>query len=133
VVDENNALIGVLTRTKLQDFLTLLQGQNGHGVQLADYVERNPVVAYADEPLRVVVYRMAETGLTRFPVVERQAPRTLVGMISLSDLLKARVHNLEAERRRERWLPPRVVFPSRAKSLEKKTGRRLWSWVVLFW
>ena len=30
-----------------------------------------PIVAYPDEPLRVVVYRMAETGLTRLPVVER--------------------------------------------------------------
>ncbi len=27
-----------------------------------------PVVAYPDEPLRAVVYRMAETGFTRLPV-----------------------------------------------------------------
>ena len=29
------------------------------------------MVAYPDEPLRVIVHRMAETGLTRFPVVDR--------------------------------------------------------------
>ena len=29
------------------------------------------VVAYPDEPLRVVVHRMADTGLTSFPVIER--------------------------------------------------------------
>ena len=34
-------------------------------------ITRTPTVAYPDEPLRVVVYRMAGTGLTRFPVVER--------------------------------------------------------------
>ena len=44
------------------------------------------------------------SGLTRFPVVERGADRRLVGVISLEDLLKARVHNLEAEHRRERIL-----------------------------
>jgi hypothetical protein len=32
---------------------------------LGDVVTK-PVVAYPDEPLRVVVYRMAESGLTRF-------------------------------------------------------------------
>ncbi len=50
----------------------------------------------------MVVYRMAETGLTRLPVVARNSSRKLVGMVSLDDLLKARVRNLEAERRRER-------------------------------
>ena len=58
--------------------------------------------AYPDEPLRVVVYRMAGTGLTRFPVVERGRYGRLVGMIALTDLLTARTKNLEAEERRER-------------------------------
>jgi CBS domain-containing protein len=52
---------------------------------------------------------MADSGLTRFPVVERGPERKLVGMIALDDLLKARVLNLEAERRRETVL--RVRFP----------------------
>jgi CBS domain-containing protein len=53
---------------------------------------------------------MAETGLTRFPVIERGS-RKLLGMIGLSDLLTARVRNLEAERRRQRVLPVRLVLP----------------------
>jgi CBS-domain-containing membrane protein len=61
-----------------------------------------PVVAYPDEPLRAVVHRMASTGLTRFPVVERGGTRRLVGMISLSDLLAGRTRTLDAEQRRER-------------------------------
>jgi hypothetical protein len=36
-------------------------------------------------------------------------------MISLDDLLKARTHALEAERRRERVLPLRLKFPLRKK------------------
>jgi hypothetical protein len=36
-------------------------------------------------------------------------------MISLDDLVKARAHNLDAERRRERVLPLRLKFPLRKK------------------
>ena len=56
---------------------------------------------------------MAETGLTRFPVVDR-ADRRLVGMVALTDLLKARALNLDAERRRERVFGARIAFPFRS-------------------
>jgi CBS domain-containing protein len=82
---------------------------------MADLVNPSPVVAYPDEPLRLVVYRMAETGLTRFPVVERGGHRKLVGMIALKDLLQARVRNLQEERRRERVLRTRIPFVSRPR------------------
>jgi CBS domain-containing protein len=67
--------------------------------------------------LRVVVHRMAESGLTRFPVVEREGGR-LAGMVSLEDLLLARARNLDEERERERVLRLRLPFigsPSIAK------------------
>ena len=111
-----DSALGVITRTKLQEFLTQ-QDRNGESCQLAEFVAANPVVAYPDEPLRVVVYRMAQTGLTRLPVVDRTASRPLVGMISLSDLLQARVHNLKAEQRRERILFTRLAFPRRAQRM----------------
>jgi chloride channel protein, CIC family len=68
------------------------------------------VVAYPDEPLRVLVYRMAETGRTELPVVSRE-DRTTIGIVALSDLLTARTRILDSERRRERvfgldlWMP----------------------------
>ena len=64
------------------------------------------IVAYADEPLRIVAYRMAETGLTRLPVISRQNGDRL-GVIELSDLLTARTRILESEQRRERLLGTR--------------------------
>jgi len=73
----------------------------------------DPVLAYPDEPLRVVVYRMAELGLTRFPVVERGDRRKLLGIIGLRDLLAARTRNLEEERSRERVLRVRLPLPGR--------------------
>jgi CBS domain-containing protein len=65
-----------------------------------------------DEPLRLVVYRMADTGLTRLPVIDRKNGERgrVVGMISLADLLRARTRDLEAERRRERILRWRLPF-----------------------
>jgi chloride channel protein, CIC family len=63
---------------------------------------------------------MAETGLTRFPVVERGPGRNLVGMVSLEDLLRARTRNLEEERRRERML--RIHLPFRRPVPEERNG-----------
>ena len=62
----------------------------------------------------LALYRMAETGLTRFSVVNREHGR-LIGMIGLTDQLKARALNLEAEQRRERVLGGRISLPFGAK------------------
>ena len=110
VVDADRRLVGVVTRGDLERLLGV-QSVDGAELRLGVLVRTDPVVAYPDEPLRAVVYRMAETGLTRFPVVERGEARRLIGMVALSDLLQARVRSLEAERRRERVLPLRLLLP----------------------
>lgn len=117
VVDAEQRLLGVATRN---DLLKLLQEPCSHDgeYRLADLVKPRPVVAYPDEPLRVVVYRMAETGYTRFPVVERDNPQKLVGMISLQDLLHARTRNLTEERQRERVLRMRYLLPERSTAIK---------------
>jgi CBS domain-containing protein len=107
VVDEAMQLLGVVTRVDLQQAVGERPGDAL--AQLDAIVRREAVVVYPDDPLRVVVYKMAETGLTRFPVVERSGARRLLGMVALDDLLQARTRNLDAERRRERVL--RVRFP----------------------
>jgi CBS domain-containing protein len=105
VIDDRRCLVGVITRKELGDLA-------GDSRTLAE-TTRKPVVAYTDEPLRVVVNRMAETGLTRMPVVDRSG--VLAGMVSLEDLLYARSHNLQEERRRERVLRLRLPFGRVAK------------------
>ena len=103
VVDERRELRGVITRKGLHKWM----GEAGPGTKLSELVT-DPVVAYPDEPLRVVVYRMAETGLTHFPVVDRGDERKLLGMIGLRELLSARTRNLAEERDRERVLRIRL-------------------------
>ena len=111
VVDGRRNLAGVATRARL---LELSAAATDGGETLGDRLASDPAVAYPDEPLRVVVNRMAETGHTRFPVIDRDGSRRLLGMISLRDLLQARVKNLEAERRREQVLPLHTLVPWRS-------------------
>jgi chloride channel protein, CIC family len=122
VLDSEGNLTGVLTRRDVQgairDIATPTIGDDGQQRGLAELIKSHPVVAYPDEPLRVVVYRMAETGLTQFPVVQRDDPRKLVGIVSLRDLLHARERNWAEERRRERVLRLRLHPALRARQRE---------------
>jgi CBS domain-containing protein len=108
VIGEDRTLVGVVTRRDLQAMADSTPANAA--LPLAAILKTRPVVAHPDEPLRAVVYRMAEHGLTRFPVVDRD-DRRLIGMIALTDLLKARALNLDAEERRERVLGAQIQFP----------------------
>jgi CIC family chloride channel protein len=107
MIDGEKRLHGVVTRKQVAE---LLADSSHSGAKLAELASANPVVAYPDESLRVVVYRMAETGFTRMPVVDRGDSRKLVGIVSLEDLLHARTRNLTEERTRERVLRIRLPF-----------------------
>lgn len=133
VLDVNKRLLGVVTRRDLEG---LLPGSNGHTnhnrhqaqnreageqvYQLSAAMRSQPIVAYPDEPLRATVYRMAESGYTRLPVVDREHPDQLLGMVSLQDLLKARVRNLDEERRRERVLKMSLLFSPRSSATRQE-------------
>ncbi len=116
VVDEARRLYGVITRKQLQKLLA----DPGLASRPLAELSSEPVVAYPDEPLRVVVYRMAESGLTRFPVVDRGDSRKLVGVIGLRDLLSARTRNLAEERDRERVLRIRLPALGRSEEAEEQ-------------
>ncbi len=105
VVDSFGLLTGVLTRGALQNE-SQQASPSRETRALREIVHKDPIVVFSDEPLRVVVNRMAEKGVTRMPVVERGSNQ-FVGLISLDDLLKARARHLEEEQRREQtlWLP----------------------------
>ena len=104
VVDDERRVHGVVTRKELAALTEAAAPEASPG----DFL-RQAVVAHPDEPLRVVVFRMAETGITRMPVVDSESGK-LVGMVSLHDLLHARVRNLNEERHRERVLRLRHPF-----------------------
>jgi len=110
VVGEDHELLGVVTRKGLLK-LFAQRRDDAASVRLSEIALPQPVVAFAGEPLRMVVQRMAEKGVTRLPVVDLQGEQQrLVGLISLDDLLHARAQNLAEERTRERVLHIRLPF-----------------------
>ncbi|HYK35349.1 chloride channel protein [Alloacidobacterium sp.] len=108
VIDGENNLLGVVTRNQL---LSLFQERRNEAgtIRLGDIAHKDPITAFDDEPLRAVVHRMAETSFTRFPVLSPETGK-IVGMVSLTDLLRARSRNLEDERAREQVLRIRLPF-----------------------
>jgi H+/Cl- antiporter ClcA/CBS domain-containing protein len=115
VIDKNRRLVGVTTGKQLRHLLD--GGVLRPEATLSDAVSLNPVTARPDEPLRAVVYRMVETGLTRFPVIDED--RKLIGIVALEDLLSARVRRLGEERDRDRPLRLRLFADAQEVRAEK--------------
>ena len=111
---DGERLAGVLTRADIGRLRDAAVARRADTVQ--ELLRRDPVVAFPDETLRRVAERMAATGLTRFPVVERGDDRRLVGVVALRDLLQARAHSVEEEQDRERMLRIRLALPRRRSS-----------------
>ncbi|MEZ0228219.1 MAG: chloride channel protein [Planctomycetota bacterium] len=100
VTDDQGDLQGVITSREVRRWA--LDPERA-GWRLADLATRDPVTAHPDETLRVVAYRMAESGRTRVPVVSADRKKVL-GLLTLADLFKARILHLEEESRREQVL-----------------------------
>jgi len=99
VEDHNGKMVGVIPRWDVEQFVAGKKGQS-----LSALVIQRPVIAYSDERLTIVVQRMASSGFTKLPVVKREDPSKVIGIISISDLLKARIAAQDSEERRERVL-----------------------------
>jgi CBS domain-containing protein len=87
-------LAGVLTRRDL------IGSAEQESTPLSALVRRAPVVVFTDNSLRDAADQMVRAGVGRLAVVERGAPRRVVGMISRSDLLSAHAGRLDAGKRR---------------------------------
>jgi CBS domain-containing protein len=118
VVDADGKLVGVVTRSNLLDHWVTAMMPGPDGAKPApidpiiayDLIERKPVTAYPWESCRSAAERMAQAGVGRLPVVSAEDPNKVVGIITRSDLLKARARAVEEEARRERFIAPRF-FP----------------------
>jgi chloride channel protein, CIC family len=117
VLDELGHLVAVVTRRELRARLHDPDFARAER-PLEALMRPDPVVAHPAEPLRVVAARMAETGLTSFPVVERDEPGQLLGMVGLPDLLRARERQLSEERHRQRWIRIRLFRGNASQEMQ---------------
>ena len=95
VLDDAGLLAGVLTRRDL------VGSTEDETVPLSALVRRAPVVVFTDNTLRDAADQMVRAAVGRLPVVERGAPRRVLGMISRSDLLSAHARRLDAGERKK--------------------------------
>jgi CBS domain-containing protein len=91
VLDERGDLVGVLTRRDLFD------PSSPPDCQVRDLIRRPLAVVFEDSSLREAADHMVREGVGRLPVVKREAPRTVIGIITRSDLLAAHARRLENE------------------------------------
>ncbi len=115
VIDEHGALIGVLP------WSAVLAAEDP--IRTAREVMVSAVtLAHPDEILRPVADRMAELQLGVLPVVARDEPARLHGLITQFDLLRARQKLLLEERHAERLLRPLRIATS-ASDTTRATDR----------
>ncbi len=100
VVNDDERLLAVVTRTQLE---TAVHAGSGDS-PVAGFALADPVVVHPDETLREVASAMADRAVDRLPVVDRHDPTRLVGLISLTMLLAARLRDLREARESERVL-----------------------------
>jgi CBS domain-containing protein len=90
VVNEEALLIGVVTRRDLLD------AAYADEEYVAETIKRAPAVAFEDSTLSEAADHMVLEGVGRLPVVNRENPRVVVGIISRSDVLSAHAPRLSA-------------------------------------
>jgi H+/Cl- antiporter ClcA len=112
VLDAEDRLVGVATRRDLLD-AALNPPQSG---TVRDIMVADPVVALPDETLREVANRLATSGVTRIPVVDRTDASRLLGVVSVGQLLRARLVDVREDQHTERILrlPRRRTAPAEA-------------------
>jgi CBS domain-containing protein len=110
IVDAGGRLIGVLTRRDL------LHGNGGVGAgpggaaggPLGSLVRRPPVVVFDDCSLREAADHMVRHDVGRLPVMSREKPAKIVGIVTRSDLLTA---HRERIRETSEAAAPTVTIP----------------------
>lgn len=120
IVNSEGIILGVIS---WQDVLQkALQGDLSGKVD--DFMIKNIITTYPEESLRVIADRMAANQVGVLPVVDRQQKGKLRGLITQYELLTARDHILQEERKRERILKmwPLYWYGSRNNHSDSSTS-----------
>ena len=86
VVNGLGELVGILT---VQDIERAQAGTDGASRTVGDACTRDLLVAYPDESIGEALRRMSTRDVGRLPVVDRDHPRRLLGVLRRTDLVRA--------------------------------------------
>jgi len=93
VLDAENRLCGIIS---LSDLREAERRDDWSELQVADLMSYPVVTAFPDEALDTVLQRMGPRDLSRLPVVAREDPTRLVGIVRRNDVVRA--YNLALSR-----------------------------------
>lgn len=93
VLSDSGRVLGMLMRKELFD------PARDATEQVLQAIRRAPIVVFEDNTLRDAADQMVNEKVGRLPVVERESPYRLVGILSRSDLLSAHGPRIDAARR----------------------------------
>lgn len=98
VVDSDQRLVGVVTRREIFD------GERSPDDLVSSLVTRPPVTVFEDLTLREAANLMVKCRVGRLPVVTRDAPERVIGILTRSDLLEAHFDRLTEEESAKRHI-----------------------------
>ncbi|MGH8160740.1 MAG: CBS domain-containing protein, partial [Gammaproteobacteria bacterium] len=101
VLDDENHMVGVITRHQLLDAALELAG----APTLLDRVMiTDMIVGYPDMTLHELANLMAERGIANVPIVSRDDPRQVLSIMTVEHTLQARLLHVNEARKSERIL-----------------------------
>ncbi len=86
VVDKQGRFVGIVT---LHDLMKAREKGIFERHTVAEIMNRNPIVTYPEEPVWRALRIMGERDVGRLPVVDRNDPTRLLGMLRRGDIIKA--------------------------------------------
>ena len=106
VVDDAGRLVGLVTRG---DLVRALEREDSDGETLLDLGSRQLVVAHADELLEEATAKMIEHDIGRLPVVDRDDPGHIVGLLGRAGVMAVWLYSTREEQMRDSgWLSTRL-------------------------
>jgi CIC family chloride channel protein len=118
VVNDDGSLFGVVS---MEDYRrgTARKSASQDNLTIRDLATRDVVSVFPDETVGIALRRMAPRDLSRMPVVARDDPRHLLGVIRRNDIVRAyEVGVLRREEARQHAEAARMVDHSRAEFVE---------------
>lgn len=118
VVDDDGSLFGVVS---LEDYrLATAEGKpSADQLLVRDIATRDMVTVFPDETVDTALRRMAPRDLSRLPVVARDDPRHLVGVVRRNDIVRAyEVGALRREEARRRAETIRAISDAHAEFID---------------
>ena len=99
ILDENGKLWGVITITDLENAISMNLNLDETKVSEIATKRTDLLITYPDETIGQALYRMGSRGLGRLPVVSRDDPAHILGLIRRQNIIRA--YHLALTRRSE--------------------------------